>query len=101
MESPQPFGDSDGRKGESLSNTVDITYYSDDLEGNRTSNGDVFSQKVFSAAKCVTPLNRFIQVWRGDRSLIVEVNDRPNCTKFPNLIDLSTTAFDFLGERGI
>lgn len=35
---------------------------------------------------------------KGDKSVIVKINDRPNCTKYPNITDLSTSAFKVLGK---
>ncbi|EKE29465.1 MAG: hypothetical protein ACD_2C00171G0002 [uncultured bacterium (gcode 4)] len=77
----------------------EITYYSDAFEWWKTSNWNIFSQRYFSTAKCGTPHNKMIQVWLWDRSVITKVNDRPNCTRYPDLIDLSTTSFDLLYER--
>ncbi|EKE28083.1 MAG: hypothetical protein ACD_3C00104G0003 [uncultured bacterium (gcode 4)] len=77
----------------------EITYYSDAFEWWKTSNWNIFSQKFFSAAKCGIPLNKLIQVWLWNKGMIVKVNDRPNCVRFPNLIDLSTISFDFLFAR--
>lgn len=78
--------------------TADITYYADSFEGGKTSNGNLFSQTIFSAAKCTTPFNTLIQVYSGEKSVIVKTNDRPNCTKYPNLVDLSRTAFASIGK---
>ncbi|MDD2566249.1 MAG: hypothetical protein PHZ26_05740 [Candidatus Gracilibacteria bacterium] len=88
---------------EFASNSVygDLMYYADYFEGRNTSNGNIFSQAYFSAAKCNVDLNKFIQVWSGNKSLIVKVNDRPNCERFPNLIDMTTTAFDYFSARYI
>jgi rare lipoprotein A len=74
-------------------------YYNDSFEGKHTSAGNIFSQEFFSAAKCGTPLNTLTQVILNQKSLLVKVNDRPSCTRFPNLIDLSTNAFDPLYRR--
>ncbi len=92
-------------KQESLSNYSsewkywELMYYSDSFEWKNTSNWNLFSQRFFSAAKCNVSLNKMIQVWLWEKSLIVKVNDRPNCSRFPNLIDLTTTAFDFFYDR--
>ena len=77
----------------------ELMYYADSFEWAHTSNWNIFSQKYFSAAKCSTPLNTFTQVIFNNKSLLVKVNDRPSCSRFPNLIDMSTLAFDFLAQR--
>jgi hypothetical protein len=41
---------------------ADILFYADAFEGGTTSNGDVFSQSIYSAANCTTNLNQLIQV---------------------------------------
>lgn len=77
---------------------TDITYYADSFEWGGTANGDTFSQAYFSAAACVIPYNTLAQLQKGDKSVIVKINDRPNCTRYPNITDLSTTAFKVLGK---
>lgn len=77
----------------------ELMYYADYFEWKKTANWNIFSHLYFSAAKCNTPLNTMTQVWLWDKSLIIKTNDRPNCDRFPNLIDLSTTAFDYFFER--
>lgn len=73
--------------------STDITYYADMFEGRNTANGNIFSQTNFSAARCETPFNTLLQVGNNNTSVIVKVNDRPNCSKYPNVTDLSTIAF--------
>lgn len=77
----------------------DITYYNDAFEWLGTANGNTFSQKNFSAAKCDIPFNTMIQIWLDNKSIITKVNDRPNCYLYSNLIDMTTTSFDFLYKR--
>lgn len=77
----------------------ELMYYNDSFEWKKTSAWNIFSQNYFSAAKCNTPLNTLTQVILNEKSLLVKVNDRPSCTRFPNLIDLSTNAFDPLFRR--
>lgn len=71
----------------------DATYYSDNFEWGFTSNGDVFSQSHFSAALCWTDLGQYLYVHTSSTGVVVRANDRPNCKKYPNLIDLSQSAF--------
>ncbi len=81
------------------SKKIDISYYADYFEWWYTANGNYFSQNYFSAAKCYTDFNTLSQIILDNKSIVVKVNDRPNCTKHPNLVDLSTIAFDFLAKR--
>lgn len=76
----------------------EVTYYADMFEWRNTANGDVFSQENFSAAICDTPLWSLIQVRANNKSILVEANDRPNCNKYPNVVDLSTRAFSSLSS---
>jgi len=71
----------------------EILYYADSLEGAYTSAGEVFSQNIFSSANCSFGLGSLIQVVSGEKSVVVKNNDRPNCTKHPKMVDLSTVAF--------
>lgn len=76
---------------------MDFTYYADSFEGKATANGNPFSHANFSAAKCETPLNTFLQVINGNKSIVVKNDDRPNCAKHPDLIDLTKTGFSSIG----
>lgn len=80
------------------STPADIVYYADSFEGGNTANGNEFSQAFFSSAKCTTPLNTFLQVINRTKSVIVKNNDRPNCVKHPDIIDLTTTSFSVIGN---
>jgi rare lipoprotein A (peptidoglycan hydrolase) len=75
---------------------ADFLYYSDDSEGRGTSNGDTFRQAGFSAARCNVPYNTLLQLRSGDTGVIVKANDRPNCAKHPDIVDLTTTGFSTL-----
>ncbi|MDD2486891.1 MAG: hypothetical protein PHS92_00775 [Candidatus Gracilibacteria bacterium] len=95
------IGDSVKQPGNVSSNAKygELMYYNDSFEGKKTANGNIYSQNFFSAAKCNVPLNTFIQTIFNSKSLLVKVNDRPNCSRFPNLVDMTTTSFDFLTKR--
>lgn len=80
----------------SPSATAELLYYAESFEGGKTANGNTFAQAGFSAARCDIPLNTLIQVRYGDKSVVVKANDRPNCTKHPDIVDLTTTAFSTL-----
>lgn len=53
----------------------------------------MFRQSGFSAARCEVPLNTLLQLRYGDTGVIVKANDRPNCTKHPDIVDLTRTGF--------
>lgn len=76
---------------------ADFLYYADSFEGGGTSNGNTFRQAGFSAARCNVPLNSFLQLRYADEGVLVKVNDRPNCTKHADIVDLTRTAFTTLG----
>lgn len=72
----------------------DATYYDDSFEWQWTANGDVFSQNTFSAAICDIPLGGYAYVSTASTGVVVTLNDRPNCRKYPDVIDLSRIAFE-------
>lgn len=73
-----------------------LTYYADGFEGENTSNGNTFRQAGFSAARCNIPLNTLLQLRYGDTGIIVKANDRPNCSRYPDIVDLSKAAYSRL-----
>lgn len=79
-----------------LSTSAQILYYSDDFENRNTSSGDRFNQSAYSAARCAVDLGRLVQVASGNKSVVVKVNDRPSCSKHPDIVDLTTSAFQAL-----
>lgn len=87
---------SDASAVSELSTEAQLLYYSDDFENSGTSSGDRFSQSAYSAAHCAVDLGRFAQVANGSKSVVVKINDRPNCSKHPDIVDLSTSAFQSL-----
>ena len=75
---------------------VSILYYADSFNGAHTSLGDTFSQWTFSSAKCGDPLSSLFEVNYGGKSVVVKLNDRPNCEKHPDVVDLSKVGFEAL-----
>jgi hypothetical protein len=71
----------------------EATFYSDSFDGNQTANGDRFDQKWYSAAICNIPLDQYIHVSNGRTGIVLDANDRPNCSSYPQVIDLSREAF--------
>lgn len=73
---------------------LDATYYDDSFEWKRTANGDIFSQDSFSAAICGIPLGSYAYVSSANTWVVVTLNDRPNCKKHEDIVDLSRVAFE-------
>ena len=73
--------------------TKEATYYSDSFDGGTTANGEKFSQNDFSAAICDIALGQYLYVSTGSTGIVVSANDRPNCSRYPEVIDLSREAF--------
>ncbi len=42
---------------------------------------------------CDVPLGQYLYVSHGNTGVVVDLNDRPNCSRFPQIVDLSTVAF--------
>ena len=76
-----------------ITGALDATYYADVFEGRRTANGSVFSQNNFSAAFCSWSLGRQVYAHSANTWVVLTINDRPNCTRHPNTLDLSKIAF--------
>lgn len=81
--------------------TREATFYSDSFDGGTTSNGRPFDQRNFSAALCGEQLGQYFYVSTGSLGVVVEANDRPNCTKYPNVVDLSREAFRTLAPLSL
>lgn len=71
--------------------TVKATYYHNRFENRRTSSGEIFSQKKYTAAHKTLPLNTLVRVTHlsNGRSVLLKVNDR--CPR-AGVIDLSYIA---------
>ena len=75
------------------SGSYTMTYYSDAFEWKRTSFWEVFRQDGFSSAFCGVPLWSLVYVQMGSSGMTLKVNDRPNCQKHDDLIDVSKAVF--------
>lgn len=73
--------------------TKEATYYSDAFEGSHTSNGDTFHQSGYSAALCDVPLGSYVYASYGSTGVVLDANDRPNCSRNSDVIDISRDAF--------
>jgi rare lipoprotein A len=77
------------------------SFYANKFEGRRTADGEIFSQKKFTAASNIIPMNNWVRVTnlRNKRSVILRINDRMH-HKNPRLIDLSRAAAQRLRYTG-
>ncbi len=77
------------------------TYYASKFHGRRTTSGEVFSNKKFTAAHLKLPFGTMVKVTNVDNGRFVEVrvNDRGPHSKF-FIIDLSQAAAKKIGMFG-
>lgn len=73
------------------------SFYSNNFHGKKTANGEIFSQKKFTAACNVLPLGTWIKVTnlRNGKSVVVKTNDRLHA-RMTRVVDLSKAAADKL-----
>lgn len=77
------------------------TYYANKFHGRRTTSGEIFSNKKFTAAHLKLPFGTMVKVINVDNGRFVEVrvNDRGPHSKF-FIIDLSQAAAKKIGMFG-
>jgi rare lipoprotein A len=72
------------------------SFYGNHFEGQKTSNGETFSQKALTAASNFFKLNTFVRVTNllNNETVIVKITDRmhPRMAKKGRVVDLSLTA---------
>ncbi len=78
------------------SKTIKVTYYADKFEGRKTSSGERFSQKLYTAAHHSLPFNTILQVTNLSNGKIVYVKVNDRCPR-KGILDLSKTAAKDLG----
>jgi len=71
--------------------TIKATYYHDRFNNKKTSSGEKFSQKLYTAAHKTLPFNTIVKITNPKtlRSVLVKINDR--CRR-AGIVDLSKTA---------
>ena len=71
--------------------TIKATYYHDRFNNRKTSSGEKFSQKLYTAAHKTLPFNTIVKITnpKTSRSVLVKVNDR--CRRY-GVVDLSKIA---------
>lgn len=74
------------------------SFYNPRFQGRKTASGDIFSNKLFTAASNLFPLGTLVAVKRPDTNLcvIVKVNDRMHAKHESRVIDLSHSAAKYL-----
>lgn len=90
---------SDTKKGKKPAIQYGIaSFYSNSFQGKKTSSGELFSQKKFTAAHNSLPLGTFIRVTnlKNGKAVVVKVNDRLH-HRNKRLVDLSYVAAQKLG----
>src|SRR5688572_16962265 len=78
------------------------SWYGPGFHGNETANGEIYDQEAMTAASPDLPLGTILRVSRGDRQVVVRVNDRGPYVG-ERFLDLSRAAAEHLGllEQGI
>lgn len=87
---------------ETIHEETHASYYHDKFNGRKTANGEIFSNKKYTAAHKTLPFGTKVRVTnlKNDREVIVEINDRGPFVKGRKL-DLSKTAFmDLASNKG-
>lgn len=79
----------------------DATYYADAFEGGTTAYGNTFAQTNHSAAICYEELGQLTYVSSAQTGMVVTIDDRPNCTRSANMIDLSSSAFSVFAPLSV
>ncbi|MFN4145166.1 MAG: septal ring lytic transglycosylase RlpA family protein [Runella sp.] len=74
------------------------SFYAKKFNGRKTSLGEIFNQKEFTAAHRTLPFNTMVEITNltNNKSVIVRVNDRGPYHR-SRLIDLSHAAAEYLG----
>ena len=74
------------------------SFYANKFDGRKTANGEIFSQKKFTAACNVLPLGTWVKVTnlRNGRSVVLKTNDRLH-PSMKRILDLSRAAAQKLG----
>ena len=75
------------------------SYYAAKFDGRRTASGETFRNSDYTAAHRTLPFGTRVRVTRGDRSVVVRINDRGPFTQ-GRVIDVSQAAARDLGLIG-
>lgn len=80
---------------------LEATYYADSFEWGKTARGDTFSQEYHSAAICEQNLWTYAYVTKWLTGAVVTLNDRPNCSRHSDVIDLSRSVFEAFAPTSV
>lgn len=72
---------------------MEASYYADMFEGKRSANGTTFSQTNHSAALCYEELSQLAYVSTAQTGIVVSITDRPNCSRYRDRVDLTSSTF--------
>ncbi len=74
------------------------SFYSPRFQGRKTASGDIFNNKLFTAASNLFPLGTLVAVKRPDTNLcvVVKINDRMHPKHLTRVIDVSHSAAKYL-----
>lgn len=89
---------SDSKAPDTVVQTIFTTYYAKKFEGRKTTSGEIYRAKKFTAAHLTLPFGTIVKVKNlvTGKSIIVRVNDRgPHSKKFS--LDISQGAAKALG----
>lgn len=76
------------------------SWYGPGFHGRTTANGETFNQNALTAAHPTLPFGTRVRVTRGNRSVVVRINDRGPYVG-GRIIDLSAAAASQIGLRSI
>lgn len=73
------------------------SYYSNKFEGRKTASGEIFRQKLYTAAHKTLPFGTMVQVrnLKNDSTVVLKINDRLSKNSH-NIIDLSLAGAKYL-----
>jgi uncharacterized protein YkwD len=76
-----------------FASAFEASYYWDIFQGRTSANGTIFSQSGHTAAICYEDLSQLAFVSTAQTGVVVTLTDRPNCTRYTDRIDLSSSVF--------
>lgn len=76
------------------------SWYGPGFHGRKTASGEKFNQHAMTAAHRTLPFGTMVRVTRGDRSVVVRINDRGPFIR-GRTIDLSRAAAQAIGVGGV
>ena len=80
--------------------TIKATYYHDRFENRKTSSGEKFSQKLYTAAHKTLPFNTIVRITnpKTSQSVLVKINDRCRRAGVVDLTKIAASRINLLSE---